>query len=150
MSMQPENNTRQTLGAILDVLIPANPTRNIPAAGELGVADFVTEAMAQNNVLNTALNALLFRAKDLTGGINPHTLRQLESEMPEAFNLLLAETYKGYYSRPDMRTKFGVGSHPVHPRGYMVEQESPEFMNELTAPVRARGPAFRNPTGGQT
>ncbi len=138
------------LDALLDVLIPANRDRGIPAAGELGVAAFVTEAAARNPALNSALVTLIARAGELADGITPHTVRQLETELPEAFNLLLTETYKGYYSRPDMRAKLGVGSDPVHPAGYEVVRETPELLNKLTAPVRARGPLFRDPTGGRT
>ncbi|MEM6889132.1 MAG: hypothetical protein AAF636_13440 [Pseudomonadota bacterium] len=137
------------LDALLDVLIPANPDRGIPAAGELGVAAFVTEAAARSPALNSALVFLLSRAGELAGGITPNTARQLETELPEAFNLLLTETYKGYYSRPDMRAKLGVGSDPVHPAGYEVVRESAALLSELTAPVRARGPVFRDPNGGR-
>ncbi len=150
MSEHRHINPLSSLDAILDVLIPANRDRGIPAAGELGVAAFVTEAAARNPALNSALVALLSRVGELADGVTPHTVRQLETELPEAFRLLLVETYKGYYSRPDMRAKLGVGSHPVHPAGYEVASESPELLNELTAPVRARGPVFRDPTGGQT
>ncbi|SLN75541.1 hypothetical protein [Ruegeria meonggei] len=149
MSEHSNIDPQSPLDAILDVLIPANPSRNIPAAGQLGVATFVTEAAAQKNALNTALIALLSRAGELADGITPDTVRQLETELPEAFNLLLVETYKGYYSRPDIRALVGVGAHPVHPAGYEVASESPELLNELTAPVRARGPVFRDPPGGQ-
>lgn len=149
MSAHKTINPQLALDAILDVLIPANRDRGIPAAGELGVAAFVTEAAARNPALNRALVTLLTHAGELADGITPHTVRQLESEWPEAFNLVLTETYKGYYSRPDMRAKVGVGSHPVHPAGYEVVSESAALLSELTAPVRARGPVFRDPTGGQ-
>ncbi|WP_299077672.1 hypothetical protein [uncultured Ruegeria sp.] len=149
MSKHRHINPQSPLDAILDVLIPANRDRGIPAAGELGVAAFVTEAAARKPALNSALVTLLTRAGELADGITPHTVRQLESELPEAFRLLLRETYKGYYSRPDMRAKVGVGSHPAHPAGYEVPSESPALLNELTAPVRARGPVFRDPTGDQ-
>ena len=71
-------------------------------------------------------------------------LNKLEAQSPAAFQMLLTETYKGYYSRPDIRVKFGVGAHPVHPDGYAVEHETPEFLAELTAPVLARGRIFRD------
>jgi len=135
---------RNLLDAILDALIPANPDRNIPAAGELGVAGYVTETAAQNPAINRALVALLSRAGELTEGISPNTVRQLETELTEAFRLLLTETYKGYYGRPDMRAKAGVGVHPVHPAGYDVARETPDLLDELTAPVRARAGVSRS------
>ncbi len=136
---------RTQLDAILDQLIPANRDRNIPAAGELGIADFLTAEANQNSDLCAAVSALLAKAAKLEGGTSPDVVRQLEAALPREFKKLLIATYKGYYSRPDMRACFGVGEHPVHPEGYGVPPEPPEVIAELTAPVRARGPFYRDP-----
>lgn len=138
------------LVAILDALIPANAARSIPAAGELGVADFIAAVADSNAEFKEHVSSLLRHAQTLADGVTTDLVRQLEGDQPEAFAALLTETYKGYYSRPDMRAKVGVGAHPVHPLGYDVPRDPPELMNRLTAPVRARGPVFRDPTGGTT
>lgn len=141
------------LDAILDQLIPANPDRGIPAAGALGVADFLGGQAGADSELSAAISALLARgtelagAAELAGGITPDAVRQLESALPREFRLLLVAAYKGYYSRPDIRACFGLAAHPVHPGGYDVLPEPHELMEELTAPVRARGPFYRDPTG---
>lgn len=138
------------LNAILDELIPANPALEIPAAGELGVVNFIADVADENTMFKEQITSLLRHAQTLADGVTTDLVRQLEGDQPEAFAALLTETYKGYYSRPDMRAKVGVGAHPVHPLGYDVPRDPPELMNSLTAPVRARGPIFRDPTGGTT
>lgn len=135
------------LNAILDQLIPSNPEKYIPGAGELGVSDFLAECAAKNESFRDSVDTLLRRANELAGEVTPAFVRQLETELPAAFTALLTETYKGYYSRPDMRAKVGVGAHPVHPEGYDVARETPQLMDELTASVRMRGPIFRDQTG---
>ena len=77
--------------------------------------------------------------------MSPALVSQLEADHPAEFLSLLTVTYKGYYSRPDMRELVGVGSHPVHPDGYQVAAESPGLIDELTAPVRHRGACYRGP-----
>jgi hypothetical protein len=135
---------RITLDAILDQLIPSNPERGIPSAGAVGVATYLSSVAARDEDFAMQVRALLTRTASLAGDIPPTAVRQLETDLPEAFRALLTETYKGYYSRPDMRAKVGVGEHPVHPRGYAVSAEPPELLESLTAPVRARGPNFRD------
>lgn len=143
---------RAYLDATLNRLIPANRDRQIPGAGELGVADFLSREANANADLRDAISALLAKATELacaaelSDGMTPDAVRQLESALPLEFKKLLVATYKGYYSRPDMRACFGLAAHPVHPVGYDVPPEPPEVMVELTAPVRARGAFYRDPT----
>lgn len=138
------------LDAILDELIPANPKRDIPAAGAAGVAHFLSDKAQADAGFHATVSSLLRLAADMADMADKVTtdlVRQLEAQAPDDFQMLLTETYKGYYSRPDMRVKFGVGAHPVHPQGYDVERESAEILAELTAPVVARGPVFRDLPG---
>lgn len=138
---------RELLDTLLDQLIPANSKRGIPGAGEFGVAEFILAESAVDPALGSAVAAVAGHARKLAGGMSPDTVRQLERDLPEAFQELLVATYKGYYSRPEARGFVGVGTQPVHPKGYEVARESAEFMADLTAPVRARGPIYRDPTG---
>ncbi len=138
---------RALLDAILAELIPANPDRRIPNASEAETADYLANQALANAGFQEQIRAFLSRAQSLAGEVNTDFVRQLETELPEEFSAVLTETYKGYYSRPDIRAKVGVGAHPIHPDGYPVARETPEFMDQLTAPVRARGPIYRDPTG---
>ena len=70
----------------------------------------------------------------------------IEAANTEYFTLLLTLTYMGYYSRPEIRSSVGVGSWPVHPKGYEVPLEPADMMEKLTAPVRDRGAMYRNPS----
>ena len=80
--------------------------------------------------------------------ISPCLVRKLEKENPNAFVSLLTETYKGYYSRPDIRYKLGLSEKPVHPSGYLVESENNDYLSQMTHTVKARGLVYRDPTGG--
>ncbi len=142
--MMNATNNRTLLDAILNQLIPANPERSIPAAGDFGTGDFIEAQALRDTDLNAALESLLAQAAKLAGGINSQSVRQLENDLPVEFAKLLVVTYMGYYSRPEIRELVGVGAHPVHPAGYQVERETPELMDALTAPVRARGKAYRD------
>ena len=72
------------------------------------------------------------------------TLKRVEAAQGQDFETLVRLTYMGYYSRPDTRPYVGVGAHPIHPHGYPVDRESDAMMDELSAPVRARGKAYRD------
>ena len=140
---------KDVLTAILDQLIPPNPDRGIPGAGALGVAKFLATTATRDHQFRTQVAALLRQVQIPAEDVTTERVRQLENDQPTGFAALLTETYKGYYSRPDMRATLGVGAHPVHPLGYDVPAETPEELDELTAPVRARGPVFLDPTGDQ-
>ncbi len=135
---------RLLLDEIVDHLIPGNREKSIPGAGEAGVAGYLVQVATERSDFDIALRGLLTRAEGLDSGINPANIRRLEREMPEEFIEVLTETYKGYYSLPELRAKVGVGAHPVHPKGYEVARESAELLDSLTEPVRARGPIYRD------
>ncbi len=144
MQIFADKHERRVIDAILDKLIPPNLARNIPAAGELGVADFIADKIADEKSLRESISVLLKQAMSRTCDVTYDQVRQLESENPKAFTDLLRLTYMGYYSRPDIRSKVGVGEWPVHPKGYDVPRDPPDLIAELTEPVRARGPIYRD------
>lgn len=135
---------RSRLNAILDILVPANPERGIPAAGAAGVAEFIDKARAEDPDTANALDDLLSHAASLSGDVTPELVRLLESARPHAFETLLRLTYMGYYSRADLRARVGVSALPVHPVGYAVVRETESELEALVAPVRARGPIYRS------
>ena len=134
---------RALLDAILDILIPANDAKNIPAAGCAGVADFIAKRASENTAVREAIADLINRAELHKGDVTEAVVRQLETDTPDSFALLLRLTYMGYYSRPDIRGLLGLAEWPVHPKGYEVPLESGDFINDLTDPVRARGAIYR-------
>ncbi|MFV1635793.1 MULTISPECIES: hypothetical protein [Phaeobacter] len=136
------------MDAILDELIPPSNDGIIPGAGALGVADFLptADAYAPDPVeaVQTLLDAVGDGFAQLSRIDKIMRLKEVEAAYAAAFATLVRLTYMGYYSRPDMRPHFGVGGHPIHPKGYPVARESAALMEELTAPVRARGKAYRD------
>ncbi|MFS4580011.1 gluconate 2-dehydrogenase subunit 3 family protein [Phaeobacter sp. C3_T13_0] len=139
---------RSVLDAILDELIPPSDDGKIPGAGALGVAEFLPTAQAYApdpaGSVQTIIDAVSGDFEALPRDEKVAVLKRVEAAHVQAFETLVRLTYMGYYSRPDMRPHFGVGSHPIHPKGYPVERETDALMDELTAPVRARGKAYRD------
>lgn len=139
---------RPILDAILDELIPPRKDGTIPGAGALGVAEFLptANAFAPNPAgsVQTILSAVSGNFAALPRDEKITDLQRVEAAHGQAFETLVRLTYMGYYSRPDIRPHFGVGAHPIHPKGYPVARESDAMMDELTAPVRARGKVYRD------
>lgn len=151
-----DTNTHALLLKILDEIIPAGGERRMPSAGVAAVAESVLSATAiSSNSAGAAtriVDAVRSRSEgfaDLLAEDRVNLLKQVEAENPADFATLVRETYMAYYSRPEIRSQLGVGEHPVHPKGYRVERESDAEMAELTAPVRARGIAYRTSEAGE-
>tara|TARA_B100000780_G_scaffold264026_1_gene218346 strand:+ start:2241 stop:2690 length:450 start_codon:yes stop_codon:yes gene_type:complete len=145
------DSQNQLLVAILDQLVPANLDKAIPGAGALGVAEFLwTATDYATDPIGTVirlLDSIAAQADNfviLDNASKVAVLKQIEATHKEDFAVLIRLTYMGYYSRADVRPFFGVGVHPIHPKGYHVLRESTELMAELTAPVRKRGPIYRD------
>jgi len=118
---------RKLIADILNELVPASADRRVPAAGELGVADFLFSTASVLERKHLASLAVL--AERLSEDPDATSLpKLLEAEAPEAFRTLLTLTYKGYYSRPGIRPLFGLSERPVHPSGYGVALESDELL----------------------
>ena len=136
---------------VLDGLIPPSADGRIPGAGQLGLAGplLSESSIPVPNARSSAL-AVLDAVSRARGGFSEldresrqSALELIERQHPEEFAALVRAAYMHYYSRPDVRPHFGVGSGPVHPEGYGVAPEPPELMEELVAPVGARGPCYR-------
>ena len=145
MSIQWTQQNRALLDDILDQLIPANPAKGIPSAGAFGVGDFIAARALEDDSVCAALQALLAAASSIDGNVSVETVRQLEANCATPFADLVRLTYMGYYSRPKIRSLVGLGSWPVHPKGYDVPVEPADMLEKLTAPVKERGQAYREP-----
>lgn len=129
---------------VLDILIPPSGDGRIPGAGELGIANDLTAAVATDPDGSARLEELLSHLEE-PGSQYPleEAVARVESQLPTAFQYLLALTYAAYYGRADVRPHFGVSEKPVHPHGYDVAPEPADFIDQLTAPVRSRGRCYR-------
>ena len=142
------------LAGLLDEIVPAGADGRIPAAGALGVAEFLAGKASDDPALAASIRATLthaaglaeaqgaaFEALDAAGRVA--VVEALEQEVPDAFAALLRHTYMGYYSRADIRPHFGLSDRPTQPDGYAVPDDDPDEMVDLLAPVRARGRCYR-------
>ena len=142
------------LVSLLDEIIPASADGRVPAAGTLGVAEFLAgRAAADPSLVLSICEALThaakladaqgatFEALDAAGRVA--VVETLQREVPDAFTVLLRHTYMGYYSRPDVRPHFGLSDRPTQPEGYAVPDDDPDEMAALLAPVRTRGRCYR-------
>jgi len=136
------------LVAILNELIPPGQDGKILGAGALGIAEFLPTANAYApdpaGSVQTILDAVSADFVALPTDEKVAALKRVEAAHGQAFETLVRLTYMGYYSRPDTRPHFGVGAHPIHPKGYPVDREDAALMDELIAPVRARGKVYRD------
>ena len=138
---------RELLDALLDQIIPASDDGRIPAAGGLGVADFIIGRAVADPELVQHISHGLEKAAALVDAdgirLDSAAVRQLEQEAPASFQALLRQTYMGYYSRGDIRGLLGLSPKAVHPDGYDVPEQDLDEIRALTAPVKERGPCYR-------
>ena len=145
---------RRLLNGLLDEIVPASADGRVPAAGTLGVVDFLASKASVDPALAALLRTVLTRAAALAesrgasfgaldGAGRITVVEALEQAEPEAFTALLKYTYMGYYSRPNIRPHFGLSDRPTQPDGYAVPDDDPDDMAALLAPVRTRGRCYR-------
>lgn len=137
-----QNTELQILNVLLDQIIPPRGDGLVPGAGQLGVAAFVLGHAPPDEMfalLMKQIQILWGQGDSLRSGLAAH----LEADHPAAFSSLLRLVYMGYYSRGDVRGHLGLSVLPVHPLGYDVASESPEFLDALVAPVVERGACYR-------
>ena len=142
------------LVSLLDEIIPASADGRVPAAGTLGVTEFLAGKAAADPSLALSISEALAHAAKLAEAQGTAfealdaaecvaVVEALEREVPDAFAALLRHSYMGYYSRPDVRPHFGLSDRPTQPEGYAVPDDDPDEMAALLAPVRTRGRCYR-------
>lgn len=136
------DSQRGMLAAVLNRIVPASG--DMPAAGELGIADFVESVAAGANPKRRLLMEGLVRielAASERGGsfaalaeqAQDETLRAVQTESPEFFQELVTQTYRGYYTH---ETVCGaLGYRPPNRSDY----DPLPFDESLLEPVRQRG-----------
>jgi hypothetical protein len=149
--MSEEKAERRTLLAgILDEMIPPS-VDGLPGAGELGIADWVAEALEEQPGLEALLVQGLVCVRRLAEERDPAgfaalsrpdrqaLLREVETTEPAFFGVVLMYTYLGYYSHRLVTERLGVQS-PPQPKGYELE---PGDLG-LLEPVRQRSALYRD------
>ena len=146
---------RRLASAVLDRIVPASTDGRVPAAGALGVADFLADRASADPPLAALFRQVLAQAAALAEACGVHfdaldaaerdaIVETLEREAPDAFAALVRHVYMGYYSRADVRPLFGLSAAPTQPQGYEVPSDDPGEIAALLAPVRALGRRYRS------
>ncbi len=136
------NEQRALLASILNRVVPA--TGEMPAAGDLGIGDFVAsiaegKTATRRRLLETLVQielAATDRGGDfasLSADSQTDALRAVQSAAPENFQYLVTQTYRGYYTN---ETVTGLLSYSPPNR---EDYDPLPFDETLVEPVRQRG-----------
>ena len=137
------------LADVLDRLIPS--TGRLPAAGALGVADYIDRVLAGSTDLRRAILEVLLQIdttagreystafSELDGSRKDAVLRRVEASEPELSEALLRQAYNGYYSNPAVIEGLGLEARPPQPAGYELEAGDLSSLER----VKRRGRMYR-------
>jgi len=140
---------QQTLGAVLDALIPSRD--EVAGAGTLGLGEGITR---QIDKMAGALDALASGLAALDSSTGNGSFVELAEPDRAAALAAFAEadpgflpgiifhTYIAYYQDPRVIVALGLAARPPHPEGYEI---APSDFEALTAKMRTREPFFRKP-----
>ena len=141
----------RTLSSVLDEIIPPSADGNLPGAGELGLVDFIADAVEKSSDLKPAIMEGLSALENLSGGRSSggfcglsknekaELLNELATASPAFLPGLIFQTYLGYYQHPRVMEGLGVPGRPPHPEGYELEMGD----LGLLGPVRERPKLYR-------
>ena len=133
---------------VLNRIIPAN--EELPGAGDIAV-NFLDEVVGGSPRLKRILHhglsqievcAYRMYTKDfpsLSCEQMHAVLRQVEVDEGEFFDLLVRQTYNGYYTDPRIVELLGLEARPPQPLGHRVDQGNITLIEN----VRNRGIAYR-------
>ena len=130
----------RTLVNVLDTIIPASRQRGMPAAGQIGVAEHILQAVDFLPIVAAGLSALIdagFDALDPSQRVD--ALNAVAASQPGFLPLLLFQAYQGYYQNAATLEALGLPPRPPHPLGYEIEEND----LSLLEPVRAREKLYR-------
>jgi hypothetical protein len=138
---------RQLLTAALNRIIPGEG--QLPGAGDLGIADFVEQAVAGDPGLRRLFTDGLAQIEiagvrrdnssfeELSDEAKEEALREVETNNASFFENLVRQCYNGYYTHPQIFDLIGYSL--PNPSSY---QPKP-FEEDLLEPQRGRAPFWR-------
>ncbi len=147
---------RTLLDGLLDAIIPADAASGLPAAGALGVADFLAQALEETPGLKDDFAQGLDKAATLVAqeagdGLASLTVdereavaRKVEAGDGAFFLTLVRLAYIGYYTHPTIPPHFGLPNHPPQPEGNELPPDDPAELAKMLEPVRDRGKIWRD------
>lgn len=136
---------RRLLAAVLDEVIPPDPSGRLPGAGEAGVAAHIEAVLQRQPELQPIIAAGLKGLAAAAGergcrfeDLPADRRRELVSDQGFLF-LLIFHGYAGYYQLPRVLESLGLEPRPPHPQGYPMGADD----WSLLEPVRRRKPFWR-------
>jgi hypothetical protein len=142
---------RRALDHVLDELIPPDPDRGRPGAGQLGVAAYVDTALDTMPPVKDMIVQSLAMLNELAG----RRAGRRFSELPRSDRvavldelaagehgfppLLVLHAYAGYYQHPRVLEALGLEPRPPHPAGYPTIEGDLGLLD----PVRRRPRMYR-------
>ena len=138
----------ELVAAVLDRIVP--PEGNMPGAGEAAL-EYVDRAVAGRadyrrlwadglaRIEVAAWRGHKRRFVDLSREGQDAVLTVVDAGESHFFQLLVRETYAGYYSNPRIVALLGLEARPPQPKGHHVEQGSFDGLEK----VRRRGTIWR-------
>jgi hypothetical protein len=138
----------KTLMLIVDLIIPGDEKRNMPAASDTGINSYLTAmGSAQLQALTFALTSLESSFVDaglvidtLSASEKKAQIEHFSSEQVELWQLLVMMTYTCYYQDEDVVKALGLNPLPPFPRGNEVKQGDLSLLD----PVRNRTGLYRD------
>lgn len=143
---------KRVLAHVLDDIIPASADGRLPAAGALGVADYLDQSLGALPGLKAMIAEGLGALDALARRRHPDGLDALapaeraavlvehagsEHSFPP---ILILHTFAGYYQDPHVLAALGMPPRAPHPQGYEM---GPDDLS-LLDPVRQRGKLYRD------
>ena len=143
---------RATIDALIDTLLPPSADGRLPAASQVGVADYLARRVTEVAGFDSQLALCLRKLAELASARNAafaelgpeartELVQALANAEPAAFAAAQRQTFIGYYTEPSIPGKFGFPNHPPQPLGH--KQPPDDQLEALLTPVRARGRRYR-------
>jgi hypothetical protein len=140
---------RALLRATLNRINP--PRSDLPGAGDLDVGSSIEHTLSASTRLRRlfldGLQHIAVTAQRQTGRAFTETqpeaqtsvLETVEQHWPAFFVALVEHTYRGYYTRADVKRAIGFDPRPPQPLGYQLEPFDPALLDRQ----RQRAPFWR-------
>ena len=139
----------ELVARVLDRIVP--PTDKMPGAGEVAIEyldRFVAASAKHKRTFSNGLTGVELCAQQsfsnnfasLTAKQQDEVLRQVEAADRRFFDLLVRQTYNGYYTNPRIIEALGLEARGPQPRGYRVEMGNISLMEN----VQRRGRIYRD------
>ena len=134
---------RESLSALLDVLIPPSEDGRLPGAGSQDLDAFLDHATATDfpQTVRAALDTLGRDFVTLTAAEREARVTRYSEAEPEAFAQLYLQTLAVYYRRGEVLRAIGSGEGPPFPRGNDVADGDLSLLDPVLAKPKVYRPA---------